>query len=1136
MSHTIRRLQGTTVTTIAGIPNSPGNNPAGVGSVNGNVARFTQPYGLTMSADYTKLYFTDRGNGKVREIDLLSPQYTVRTIIGSGLTPVTAAGVSATTARLVSAGHLVASATYLYLTDETSNAIYQYNFATNIIRLYAGVVGPPANTVGMVPSARFNQPTGISLNCNGDLYIADKGNNSIKLVDPNTYSPDRYVSNYAGSNDPLQPPPEDVDGAASVARFKGPQAVSVFVKGFIDVADTGNDKIKRISIQDYSLRPWVKLDTADFTYCVYDPADTLNPPCGGNYSGPGIVNSGGIVKFDPAVAGPGIHTLSYTYTLGYCTEVTSQIVTVIPKPNPILSPPNTQVCENQFGVYQLDAGAGFTSYAWFRNSVLQPGSGPSFIVGSPATYSVRVTNSYGCVGGDTIAIAGKVVTQVNISGTDSLCYGGQTILTTSPAGAFIAYEWNTGATNSSIGANTSGDYMVMATGVNGCVDTATFRVTVRNAPMVCMTATTMAGVDMGYGTYSVSTIAGSTANLSGSTDNVKGTMARFNNPWDIYYNNGYLYVTEAQKVRRIRLSDTLVTTFAGSVAGVKTDSVGRLNARFQTPKGIVADRAGNFYVANRDYIAKIDMAKDSVFILAGSDVVSSYLDTIIGTEAFFDDPKDIAIDNFGNIYVADFNNHNIRKVSPSGEVTTYAGAVTSPFIGSNNGVGNAAMFNWPFGVEFDVMGNLYVAEEGGQRIRKISLDRNVTSVAGAYTASGFVSSAYYTSVAGAAARFSNPWNMIADKTGRVFLTDALNRSIRIIDKNNNVTHIAGGTLGGADGAYNVAQFNVPTGITMDPVTENIYVADRSNHKIRKITKNKTVTICSGDSVRINASCSGAQTYAWLPTTGLTNAGIANPIAFPTITTTYIVTVTDSKGCMNTDSITIRVNQKPLAIAGTDTTMCIGASKVMGAAPVAGNTYSWTPTTNLAPSGTVANPTATPTVTRTYTLTVTGPNGCTDTDAAVITITPLPTVNAGQDQTKCSNNAVVTLAGTRTVATGSIWTSSGTGVFANSAALSTTYTPSSADTTAGTVTLTLTTTAGNGTCAPVSDQMVVTFTDAPAVNAGPDQTVCANNSAVTLSGSVRVATGGTWSGGTGTYVPNANALNTVYTPSVAERTS
>src|SRR6185436_20410621 len=133
-----------------------------------------------------------------------------------------------------------------------------------------------------------------------------------------------------------------------------------------------------------------------------------------------------------------------------------------------------------------------------------------------------------------------------------------------------------------------------------------------------------------------------------------------------------------------------------------------------------------------------------------------------------------------------------------------------------------------------------------------------------------------------------------------------------------------------------------------------------------------------------------------------------------------------------------------------------------------------------------------------------------------TITPAPTANAGTDQTVCANNANVSLSGSVVVASGGAWTTSGTGTFSpNNTDLNATYIPSAADKAAGTRTLTLTTTC-NGNCVAVNDAMVVTITTAPTVNAGSDQIVCANNANVTLSGSVTIASGGSWaSSGSGT---------------------
>src|SRR5690606_36479514 len=170
---------------------------------------------------------------------------------------------------------------------------------------------------------------------------------------------------------------------------------------------------------------------------------------------------------------------------------------------------------------------------------------------------------------------------------------------------------------------------------------------------------------------------------------------------------------------------------------------------------------------------------------------------------------------------------------------------------------------------------------------------------------------------------------------------------------------------------------------------------------------------------------------------------------------------------------------------------------------------------------------------TLTLTTTGNGNCNAvSDQVTWTITPAPTANAGLDRVLCANAPSVHLSGSFSIATGGIW-SGGNGTFDPSTTnMSAVYTPSSAEIASGSMTLTLTTT-GNGHCSAVSDQVLLTFTDAPTANAGPDVTVCANNAAVALNGSVSVATGGSWSGGTGTFSPNANTLNATYTPGSAD---
>lgn len=170
---------------------------------------------------------------------------------------------------------------------------------------------------------------------------------------------------------------------------------------------------------------------------------------------------------------------------------------------------------------------------------------------------------------------------------------------------------------------------------------------------------------------------------------------------------------------------------------------------------------------------------------------------------------------------------------------------------------------------------------------------------------------------------------------------------------------------------------------------------------------------------------------------------------------------------------------------------------------------------------------------TVTLTLTSTGACVPvSDQTILTIAPAPVSNAGPDQSRCRNNANVSLSGAVTNAGGGIW-SGGAGTFVpNNTTLNAVYVPTSGELTAGSVVLTLTTT-GNGICNPVADNVLITFTPSPVVNAGPDVTRCGNNAAATLAGSVSNATGGVWTGGAGGLSPSATALNAVYTPTPGE---
>ncbi len=156
-----------------------------------------------------------------------------------------------------------------------------------------------------------------------------------------------------------------------------------------------------------------------------------------------------------------------------------------------------------------------------------------------------------------------------------------------------------------------------------------------------------------------------------------------------------------------------------------------------------------------------------------------------------------------------------------------------------------------------------------------------------------------------------------------------------------------------------------------------------------------VTICDGVSTQLDAN--GGDNYVWSPSTGLSSTTIKNPIANPSSTTTYTVTVTDANNCTATAETIITVNQKPPVDAGNDAIMCTGGTVNLNA--TGGASYSWTPSTGLSANN-IASPTAQPNNTTTYTVLVTDNNGCTQTDQVSITVLTTPNANAGADKTIC----------------------------------------------------------------------------------------------------------------------------------------
>jgi gliding motility-associated-like protein len=300
--------------------------------------------------------------------------------------------------------------------------------------------------------------------------------------------------------------------------------------------------------------------------------------------------------------------------------------------------------------------------------------------------------------------------------------------------------------------------------------------------------------------------------------------------------------------------------------------------------------------------------------------------------------------------------------------------------------------------------------------------------------------------------------------------------------------------------------------------------------------NSNSPVCTGQTIQLNADTIAGATYSWNGPNGFSSSQQNPTIPGATAAANGTYTVIVFNGCASAPAtVTVVVNPTPVApVANSNSPVCEGSTINLTSNLVAGATYAWSgPNGFTATTQNTTVPNATSVEAGTYSLTVTV-NGCTsNAGTEIVVVDPTPLAGAGTSQIVCANNAVVSLSATSSTGTGT-WTTSGSGTFAPSAnVLNPTYTPSSTDTAAGSVTLTFTT-SNNGACPADNDQITITFTDAPTANAGPDQTVCANNAGVSLNGAVTIAGGGNWtSSGTGTFAPSSATLNATYAPSAAD---
>jgi sugar lactone lactonase YvrE len=331
----------------------------------------------------------------------------------------------------------------------------------------------------------------------------------------------------------------------------------------------------------------------------------------------------------------------------------------------------------------------------------------------------------------------------------------------------------------------------------------------------------------------VTTLAGSPG-LFGSADGVGGA-ARFYSPQGLAIDgSGNLFVADASNdtIRKVT-SAGVVTTLAGSPKNSGSiDGVGS-DARFYAPDGLTLGGNGTLYVGDtyNHTIRKIT-PDGTVTTLAGLPGAVGVADGT-GSAARFDYPEGLAIGADGSILVADRLNNAICRVTTAGAVTTLAGIRTRG--GSADGTPDVAQFSQPYGIAVDRTGTSYVADTANHTIRKVAPTGTVTTLAGLAGVSGSDDGT------GSAARFNAPQGIAIGSTGSIYVADTGNHTVRKLTPDGLVTTVAGsaGNAGNLDGPADTARFSRPNSLAVDGA-DNIYVLDSGNAQIRKINPSGNV--------------------------------------------------------------------------------------------------------------------------------------------------------------------------------------------------------------------------------------------------------------------------------------------------------